>query len=191
MCDLRQDTCLFGHSGVDPARTQLSQCFFGAFLHCFNCDKNRNRHLVPWYLTPVAGRIFEAKIERYFLERFFRERNFCPRTTFSGKKCRSILSNQVISWYGSRGDPCPLGREIIAKTWQCLDSPVRFVCLSWNLDIVCCYDTWTHPFECKFAHHHTRQLVCMLHAGCDDFLCVTSYKTGVRSILMRIEVSVF
>ena len=27
-------------------------------------------------LTPVAGRILEAKIERYFLESFFRERNF-------------------------------------------------------------------------------------------------------------------
>jgi hypothetical protein len=29
-------------------------------------------------LTPVAGLIFEAKIERYFLESFFLERNFCP-----------------------------------------------------------------------------------------------------------------
>ena len=29
-------------------------------------------------ITPVAGLIFEAKIERFFLESFFRERNFCP-----------------------------------------------------------------------------------------------------------------
>jgi len=49
------------------------------------------------FLTPVAGPIFEAKIERYFLESFFLERNYCPRTAFSDKKCRSILSNQVIS----------------------------------------------------------------------------------------------
>ena len=48
-------------------------------------------------LTPVTGPIFESKIERYFLETFFRERNFCPRTAFSGSNSRSILSNQVIS----------------------------------------------------------------------------------------------
>jgi len=47
MCDLRQDTCLFVHGGVDPARTQVSPGVFGAFLHCDNCDKNRHRHLVP------------------------------------------------------------------------------------------------------------------------------------------------
>ena len=29
-------------------------------------------------ITPVAALIFEAKIERFFLESFFRERNFCP-----------------------------------------------------------------------------------------------------------------
>ena len=49
MCDLRQDTSLFGHGGVDPvdpARTQVSPGIFGAFLHCDNCDKNRHRHLV-------------------------------------------------------------------------------------------------------------------------------------------------
>ena len=66
------------------------------------------------FITPVAGQIFEAKIERYFLDSFFRERNYCPRTDFSGKKCRSILRNQVIPWNGSRADPCPLGREITA-----------------------------------------------------------------------------
>jgi len=66
-------------------------------------------------VTPVAGPIFEAKIERYFLESFFRERNYCPRTAFSGSSSRSILSNQVISWNGSRADRCPLGGEITAK----------------------------------------------------------------------------
>ena len=48
-------------------------------------------------LTPVAGPIFQAKNERYFLESFFRERNYCPRTAFSGSNSSSILSNQVIS----------------------------------------------------------------------------------------------
>jgi len=41
-------------------------------------------------------------------------------TSFSGKKCRSILSNQVISWNGSRADFCPLGREFSAKTYSLL-----------------------------------------------------------------------
>ena len=41
-----------------------------------------------------------------FSGEIFRERIFCPRTAFSGKKCRSILSNQVISWYGSRPVGC-------------------------------------------------------------------------------------
>ena len=67
-------------------------------------------------VTPVAGPVFEAKIERYFLESFFLERNYCPRTAFSGSNSRSILSNQVISWNGSRVDRCPLGREITART---------------------------------------------------------------------------
>jgi len=58
--------------------------------------------------------------ERYFLESFFRERNYCPRIAFSDQKCRSILSNQVISWNGSRADPCPLGREITARTCSVL-----------------------------------------------------------------------
>jgi len=51
MCDLRQDTCLFGHGGVDPARTQVSPGVFSAFLQCDNCDKNRHRHLVPVFGT--------------------------------------------------------------------------------------------------------------------------------------------
>ena len=50
-CDLRQDTCLFGHGRVDPARTKVNPGVFGAFLHCDKCDKNRHRHLVPVYGT--------------------------------------------------------------------------------------------------------------------------------------------
>ena len=61
-------------------------------------------------VTPVAGLIFETKIERYFLESFFRERNYCPRKMFSGSNARSISSNQVNSWNESRADPRPLGR---------------------------------------------------------------------------------
>jgi len=34
MCDLREDTCLFGHGGVDSVKTQVSPGVFGAFLHC-------------------------------------------------------------------------------------------------------------------------------------------------------------
>jgi len=46
------------------------------------------------------------KIERFFWRDFSGE-EFLPRTAFSGKKCRSILSNQVISLYGSRAVGCP------------------------------------------------------------------------------------
>jgi len=37
------------------------------------------------HLTPVAGLIFEAKIERYFLESFSRERNLKYRSIFVSK----------------------------------------------------------------------------------------------------------
>ena len=49
MChpSLRQDTCLFVHCGIDPARTRASPGVCGAFFFCHNCDKNRHRHLVP------------------------------------------------------------------------------------------------------------------------------------------------
>ena len=49
------------------------------------------------YLTPVAGLIFETKIESFFLESFFLERNYCPRTDFSGSNPGSILSHPVNS----------------------------------------------------------------------------------------------
>jgi len=52
--------------------------------------------------------------------RDFSWEEFLPRTAFSGKKCRLILSNQVISWYGSRPVGCPLGREFTAKTCSLL-----------------------------------------------------------------------
>jgi len=48
-------------------------------------------------LTPVAGPIFETKIESFFLESFFLERNYCPRTAFSGSNSFSILSHPVNS----------------------------------------------------------------------------------------------
>jgi len=63
-----------------------------------NPTKTEENRLGCRELTQVAGLIFEAKIERYFLESFFRGRNYCPRTAFSGSNSRSILSNQVISW---------------------------------------------------------------------------------------------
>jgi len=49
-------------------------------------------------LTPVAGPIFETKIESFFLESFFLERNYCSRSLFSGSNACSILSNQVNSF---------------------------------------------------------------------------------------------
>ena len=44
-------------------------------------------------LTPVAGLIFETKIESFFLESFFLERNYCPRTDFSGSNPCSIFKS--------------------------------------------------------------------------------------------------
>ena len=64
MCDLRQDSCLFGHGGVDPACTQASPGVFGAFLHCDNCDKNRHRHLVPVLGTQHRGMFLIHKKNR-------------------------------------------------------------------------------------------------------------------------------
>jgi len=42
--------------------------------------KDASLYFLRWIgsMTPVAERIFEAKIERYFLESFFLERNYCP-----------------------------------------------------------------------------------------------------------------
>ena len=71
---------------------------------------NRSCFVFRDTFTPVAGLIFETKIESFFLESFFLERNYYPRTDFSGSNACSILSHPVISWNESRADPCPLGR---------------------------------------------------------------------------------
>ena len=57
-----------------------------------------------------------------FSGELFSGEEFLPRTAFSGKKCGSILSNQVISWYGSRAVGCPLGREFSTKTCSLLET---------------------------------------------------------------------
>ena len=70
-------------------------------------------------LTPVAGLLLRQKSSDIFLRAFF-GRGIFAQNSFSVKKCRSILSNQVISWYGSRAVGCPLGREFSAKTCSLL-----------------------------------------------------------------------
>jgi len=55
-----------------------------------------------------------------FSGQIFRERNYCPRTSFSGSNSCSILSHPVMSWYGSRDVVCPLGRENTAETCSLL-----------------------------------------------------------------------
>ena len=81
-----------------PNTLDQDSCFYS-----LSSSHSHTQWVVPYehvnadLYSPVAGPLFEAKIERYFLESFFRERNYCSRTAFSGKKCRSILSNQVIS----------------------------------------------------------------------------------------------
>ena len=78
-------------------------------------------------VTPVAGPIFETKIESFFLESFFLERNYCPRTDFSGGNACSILSHPVISWNESRADPCPLERihycQNVFSSWKRRNTP--------------------------------------------------------------------
>jgi len=71
-------------------------------------------------VTPVAGLIFWGKNRAIFSGELFSGEEFLPRTAFPGKKCRSICSNQVISWYGSSAVDCPLGREFSAKTCSLL-----------------------------------------------------------------------
>ena len=63
---------------------------------------------------------FRDKKSSDFSGEIFRERNYCPRTAFSGSNSWSILSNHVISWYGSRAVGCPIGREITAGTCSLL-----------------------------------------------------------------------
>ena len=70
------------------------------------------------YHKSYAGRRtdFRDKKSSDFSGEIFRERNYCPRTGFSGSDPCSILSHPVMSWYGSRAVGCPLGREITART---------------------------------------------------------------------------
>jgi len=75
--------------------------------------------------APVRGsrrsqdRFLKQKIERFFWRDFSGE-ELLPENSFPGPKIRSILSNQVISWYGSRAVGCPLGRKITAGTCSLL-----------------------------------------------------------------------
>jgi len=61
MCDLRQDTCLFGHGRVDPARTQVSPGVFGAFLHCDKTVKKTDIDNFSRFLVLHASYIFLTK----------------------------------------------------------------------------------------------------------------------------------
>ena len=69
-----------------------------------------------WIHSNAGSRTdFWGKNRAMFSGELFSGEEFLPRTAFSGKKFHSILSNQVISWNGSRADRCPLGREFSAK----------------------------------------------------------------------------
>jgi len=68
MCGPKQDSCLFGHYGVDPTCTQGSPTVFGAFLHSDVFDKNQHQHLLPVLGTKcMVGDIFLS----FFLTCFF------------------------------------------------------------------------------------------------------------------------
>ena len=74
------------------------------------------------YFNSYAGRRtdFRDKKSSDFSGEIFRERNYCPRTGFSGSNPYSILSHPVMSWYGSRTVGCPIGREITTTTCSLL-----------------------------------------------------------------------
>ena len=74
-------------------------------------QKNLSRKIARFLvskISPATGvtlrrsqdQLLRPKIERYFLESFFLERNYCRRTAFSGSNSCSILSHPVISWNG-------------------------------------------------------------------------------------------
>ena len=71
---------------------------------------------------PYAGSRthFRDKKSSDFSGEIFPGEEFLPKNSFLGQKIRSILSNQVILWYGSRAVGCPLGREFSAKTCSLL-----------------------------------------------------------------------
>ena len=62
-----------------------------------NHPRTSGLYFITTPFTPVAGLIFETKIESFLLESFFLERNYCPRTDFSGSNPCSILSHPVNS----------------------------------------------------------------------------------------------
>ena len=74
-----------------------------------------NKLSITWIHYAGSRTDFWGKNRAIFSGELFSGEEFLPRTAFSGKKCRSILSNQVISWNRSRADRCPLGREFSAK----------------------------------------------------------------------------
>ena len=78
--------------------------------------------VVPNASKRYAGRRtdFRDKKSSDFSGEIFRERNYRPRTAFSGSNSCSILSHPVMSWYGSRAVGCPIGREITARTCSLL-----------------------------------------------------------------------
>jgi len=85
-----------------------------------NCLVGMDKSFIK--LQPNAGSRtdFWDKKSSDFSGEIFRGRNYCPRTACSGQKIRSILSNHVISWYGSRAVGFPLGREITSGTCSLL-----------------------------------------------------------------------
>ena len=93
--------------------------------------KNRMRFFPTWknrfQRINNAGSRAWGKNRAIFSGELFSGREFLPSTAFSGKKCRSILSNQVISWNGWRADPGPLWRKFSAKTCSLLFVNLSFV----------------------------------------------------------------
>ena len=104
-----QNARLAGKKTCAPADSLKSNCGIGKPLKFYMNN-----------ITPVAGLIFETKKSSDFSGEIFRERNYWPRTGFSGSNPCSILSHPVMSWYGSRVVGCLIGREITAKTCSLL-----------------------------------------------------------------------
>jgi len=82
--------------------------YFAYDIRRIRCGLNRDKDVIKNnYMIPVsvpvpvlyAGRRtdFRDKKSSDFSGEIFRERNYCPRTAFSGSNSFSILSNHVIS----------------------------------------------------------------------------------------------
>ena len=90
------------------------------YLSCHICCAYHER---VWPQLSHAGSRTDFRDQKSsdFCGELFSGEEFLPRTAFSGKKCRSIFSNKVISLlYGFRAVGCPLGREFSAKTCSLL-----------------------------------------------------------------------